>query len=95
MKLTRRSSATPPPQSIEQSTPPDRRQQQPFWRPTPLEWLVAVALAGGWALAMAVVIKHEHAGVFLSVVYVLLGATGWVVSWLLIWPVLRYLTGKW
>ena len=95
MKLTRRvSPRPPPPQPIKRLDSPELS-PRPFWRPTPLEWLVAAALAFAWALVMAVVIKHEQAGAFLSVVYVLLGATGWIVSWLLVWPVLRYLSGKW
>ncbi len=63
-----------------------------FWTPTPFESSIAALLAVLWLIAIALVIRHEQAGFFLSVAYALLGFIGLAVSWLLIWPLLRILT---
>ena len=60
-----------------------------FWTPTFLESLVGCVLLAAWIVAMIIIIRHEEAGILLSVVYLLVGLIGAAVSWLLLWPLLR------
>jgi hypothetical protein len=69
---------------------PDHRRKR-FWTPTLFESSIAILLAVLWLIAIALVIRHEQAGFFLSAAYVLLGLIGLAVSWLLLWPLLRIL----
>jgi hypothetical protein len=66
------------------------RQAKPrFWTPSPFEWLIAAVLIVVWSVGIVIVIRHEDAGFWMSMAYVLLGVVGTAVSWLLLWPLLR------
>src|SRR5438045_1529247 len=67
-----------------------RHQNRAFWRPTAFETLIACVVAAAWLLAIVVMIRHEQSGVLMSIVYLALALLGIAVSWLLLWPLLRF-----
>jgi hypothetical protein len=66
-----------------------RPAKQRYWTPSPFESLIGGVLIFVWIGAIVVVICHEQPGFVMSTAYVLLGIIGAVVSWLLLWPLLR------
>jgi hypothetical protein len=62
---------------------------KPYWVPTWFEGMVGIGLAGAWMFGVFVAIRHEDVGFFLTVVYLAMGLVGAVVTWLLVWPVMR------
>jgi hypothetical protein len=53
--------------------------------------LVGGGLAGVWILATVVAIRHEDVGVLLTIVYVAMALVGAIVTWLIVWPLMRML----
>ena len=68
-----------------------RRKTRPYWTPTLPEALVGGGLAGVWILATVVAIRHEDVGVLLTIVYVAMALVGAIVTWLIVWPLMRML----
>ena len=71
--------------------PKPEERKRPYWTPTWFEGLVGIGLAAAWMIGVFVAIRHEDVGFFLTVVYLAMGLVGAIVTWLLVWPVMRVL----
>jgi hypothetical protein len=67
------------------------KRERPYWIPTWFEGMVGLGFAAAWMLGVFVAIRHEDVGFFLTMVYLAMGLIGALVTWLLVWPIMRVL----